>query len=149
MPTAKKPPARKPAARGAPRNSASKSTATRREVERQIARLEKLLDDAGGALQTLGKDMGRGAQDAYKELTKTMTALRRDARKTNRNLLKDFDKLRASVTPSGTTQRSSTRTKARSGGTRTAARSSRSTSAARSGGPGSTAKRTTGSGGNK
>ena len=146
MPTAKKPPARKPAARGAPRSSASKSTATRREVERPIARFEKLLDDAGDALQSLSKDMGRGAQDAYKELTKTMKALRRDAAKTNRDLLKDFDKLRAAVTPSGTTQRASTRTTARSGGTRTAARSSRSTSAARSGGSRSTAKRTTRSG---
>ena len=91
MPTAKKPPARKPTARGAPRSSASKSTATRREVERSIARFEKLLDDAGDALQSLSKDLGRGAQDAYKELTKTMKALRRDAAKTNRNLLKDFD----------------------------------------------------------
>ena len=149
MPTAKKPPARKPAARGAPRSSASKSTATRREVERQIARFEKLLDDAADALQSLSKDMGRGVQDAYKELTNTMKALRRDAAKTNRDLLKDFDKLRAAVTPSGTTRRSSTRTTARSGGTRTAAGSSRSTGAARSGGSRSTAKRTTGPGANE
>jgi hypothetical protein len=118
-------------------------------VERQIARFEKLLDDAADALQSLSKHMGRGAQDAYKQLTKTMKALRRDAAKTNRDLLKDFDTLRAADTRSGTAQRSSTRTTARSGGTRTAARSSRSTSAARSGGSGSTAKRTTGSGGNK
>ena len=70
--------------------------------------------------------MGRGAQDTYKELTKTMKALHRDTAKTNRDLLKDFDKLRAAVTPSGTTQRSSTSTTARSGGTPTAARPSRS-----------------------
>ena len=148
MPTAKKPPSRRPAARGAPRSSASKPTATRREVERQIARLEKLLDDAGDALESLGKNMGRGIQDAYKELTNTMKALRRDAAKTNRDLLKDFEQLRATVTPSGTTQRSSTRTTAPSGGTRTAARSSRSTSAARSRGSHPTAKRTTGPGAN-
>jgi hypothetical protein len=118
-------------------------------VERQIARFEKLLDDSADALQSLSKHMGRGAQDAYKELTKTIKALRRDAAKTNRDLLKDFDKLRAAVTPSGTTQRSSTRASARSRGTPTAARSSRPTSTARSGGSGSTAKRTTGSGENK
>ena len=41
------------------------------------------LDDAGEALQLLGKDVGRGTQDAYKELRRTLTALGRDARKKN------------------------------------------------------------------
>ncbi len=105
MPAAKKPTTRKPTAKSAT-GRPSRSAATRRDVERHIARFEKHLDDAGDVLQLLGKDMGRGTQDAYKELTKAMKALRRDAAKTNRNLLKDFDKLRAAVTPGGRTRRS-------------------------------------------
>jgi hypothetical protein len=100
-------------------------TATRREVERPIARFEKHLDDASEALQLLGKDIGRGGQDAYKELTKALRALRRDAQKTNRNLLKDFDKLPDAVTPSRSTRRSSTASRARSNGAAGTARSSR------------------------
>jgi hypothetical protein len=149
MPAAKKPTTRSAAGRSTSRSPASTATATRREVERQIARVEKLLDDAGDALQMLGKDVGRGSQAAYKELTKTMKALRRDAQKANRTLLKDLDALRAAVTPSGTPRRSSTGTTARSGETRTAARPSRSTSATRSAGSGSSPKRKTGSDRNK
>jgi hypothetical protein len=101
------------------------------------------------ALQLLGKELGRGAQDAYKDVTKAMQALRRDAKKTNRNVLKDFDKLRAAVTPTRSTRRSSTPAAARSDGTSSATRSSRSTNATRARSPRSTAKRTAGSGGRK
>jgi hypothetical protein len=115
MPQAKQP------SSGAARSSGLRSPATRREVEREIARFEKMLDGASDALQALGRDLGRGAQDAYTDMLKTMRALRRDAQKTNRALLKDFEKLRATVTPSGTTSRSSTRSTARSGGARASA----------------------------
>jgi hypothetical protein len=82
----------------------------------------------------LGKDLGRGGQSAYKDLTQMLRALRRDAQRTNRNMLKDFDKLRSAVTPGAATRRSSAKTTARSGGTRTAAtRSTRSTGSARAG----------------
>jgi hypothetical protein len=81
-------------------------------VERQIARVERLLGDAGDALQLLGKDMGRGAGDAYKELVRTAKAQRRDAQRTNKRMLKGFDKLRVALTPSGATRRSSRRTTA-------------------------------------
>ena len=107
--------------------------ATRREVEQSIARFEKRLDDANDALATLGKHLGRGAQSSYKEVTATMRALRRDAAKTNKQALKDFDQLRAALTkPRAKTNASggSSRSKAASGsrttGGRTAA--SRSTS---------------------
>ena len=140
MPAAKSTARRTSAARSTKRASVSGSTATRREVERQIARVETLLDDVGDALQLLGKDMGRGGQDAYQELTRTVRALRRDAQRTNRRMLKDFDKLRAAVTPSGTARRSSTATTSRSGGPRTATGSRRSTRAAGSSRAGSTAK---------
>ena len=105
MPAARKTTTLKPAARSTDGAPASRSAATRRELERRVARVEKLLEDAGEALQLLGKDLGRGAGDAYKELTRTARALRRDAQRTNQRMLKDFDKLRAAVTPSGTTQR--------------------------------------------
>jgi hypothetical protein len=144
MPAARKTTTRTPAARSTKSAPASRSAATRREVERRIARLDKLLDDAGEALHLLGKDMGRGGQDAYKELTRSAKALRRDAQRTNKRMLKDFDKLRAAVTPSRTPRRSSASTTSRSDGAGTAAGSSRSAGVARSGRARSTAKRATG-----
>jgi hypothetical protein len=143
MPAARKTTTRKPAARSTNGAPASRSAATRREVERRVARVEKLLEDAGEALQLLGKDLGRGAGDAYKELTRTARALRRDAQRTNQRMLKDFDKLRAAVTPSGTTGRQATRRASGSSATRTATGSSRSTRATRPRRASSTAKRTT------
>jgi len=97
------------AARATTRARATRSTATRRDVERRITRRREASRDAGDALQLLGKDMGRGGRDAYKELTRTARALHRDTQRTNRRMLKDFDKLRAAVTPSATARRSSTR----------------------------------------
>ena len=141
MPAAKKTTTRPPAARSTTVAPAARSAATRRELERRVARVEKLLEDAGEALALLGKDLGRGAGDAYKELTRTARALRRDALRTNQRVLKDFDKLRAAVTPSATTRRPAKRRASRSSATRAATASSRSTRATRSG---STAKRTSG-----
>ena len=112
MPAAKKPAAGTSAARSRNGPPVASRAATRRDVERQIARVERLLGDAGDALQLLGKDMGRGAGDAYKELVRTAKALRRDAQRTNKRMLKDFDKLRVALTPSGATRRSSRRTTA-------------------------------------
>jgi hypothetical protein len=144
MPAAKKPATAARSRNGTPVASRG---ATRRDVERQIARVEKLLGDAGDALQLLGKDMGRGAEDAYKELVRTAKALRRDAQRTNKRMLKDFDKLRSALTPSGATRRSSRKTTAtaatvvrgrasagatRSARARSAASSGRSTGAKRS-----------------
>jgi len=143
MPAARKSTTRTRATRSTNRAPASATPATRREVERRIARVEQLLEDVGEALSLLAKDMGRGGQDAYKELTRTASALRRDAQRTNKRMLKDFDKLRAAVTPSGRTRRSSKSTTSRPSGTRTATGSSGSTRAARSTRAGSTTKRTT------
>jgi hypothetical protein len=129
-------------ARSSARSGQSRTTATRREVERRIARFEKHLDDASEALQLLGKDIGRGGQDAYKELTKALRALRRDAQKTNRNLLKDFDKLRDAVTPSRSTRRSSAASRAPSNGAGATARSGRMGATTSSRSPRSPAKQT-------
>jgi hypothetical protein len=150
MPAAKKPATATSAAR--PRNGtpAASRPATRRDVERQIARVEKLLGDAGDALQLLGKDMGRGAGDAYKELVRTAKALRRDAQRTNKRMLKDFDKLRTALTPSSATKRSSRKTTATAGtaaagkASAGATRSARARSTAGSGrSPGNTRSRGT------
>jgi hypothetical protein len=137
--------------------AASTTAATRREVEQSIARFEKRLDDAHDALQTLGKHLGRGAQGSYKDVTAALRALRRDVVKTNKQALKDFDKIRTALTKanasggtSRTTRASSSRsgtrsTNSRAGGSRsTASRSTtaRSTSA-RSTGSRSSAARST------
>ena len=104
MPPARKSAATKPAARATRAaksvrvRAASTSAATRRDVEQSITRFEKRLDDANDALKTLGAHLGRGAQGSYKDLTATLAALRRDAVKTNRQVLKDFDKLRTAIT---------------------------------------------------
>jgi hypothetical protein len=126
--------------------AASTKAATRREVEQSITRFEKRLDDAGDALQTLGKHLGRGGQSSYKEVTAALRALRREAAKTNKQALKDFDKVRSAIThskpaasrstPSGsgtTTARSTSKgsTNARSTGARKSSsrsKASRSTS---------------------
>jgi hypothetical protein len=120
------------------------SAATRREVEQSITRFEKRLDDANDALQALGKNLGRGAQSSYKEVTAAMRALRRDASKTNKQALKDFDKLRQAVatkaspskpattrsssrSTSGTARSTARTTTSRAAGSRTTASKSRST----------------------
>lgn len=134
MPAAKKPATRKSPARRTTRASTGKtstSTTARREVEQRIAQFDKLLGDAGDALQTLGKHAGKGAQNTYGDLTKALKALRRDAERTNRQLLKDLDKLVAVVTPAKTAARTSSKSPSRSRNT-AAATSSRS--AARSSG---------------
>ena len=104
MPPVRKSATKKPATRvsnttkSVRARAASTSAATRREVEQSIARFEKRLDDANDALKTLGSHLGSGARGSYKEVTTALTALRREAAKTNKQALKDFDKLRAAVT---------------------------------------------------
>ncbi len=103
MPPARKSATRKPATRasratqGVRARAASTRQATRREVEQSIARFEKRLDDANDALKALGGHLGRGSQRSYKEVTTALAALRREAAKTNKQALKDFDKLTAPI----------------------------------------------------
>jgi hypothetical protein len=78
--------------------AAARSSATRREVEQSITRFEKRLDEANDALKTLGGHLGTGARGSYKEVTAALTALRRSAAKTNKDALKEFDKLRGALT---------------------------------------------------
>lgn len=124
--------ARKPAsARSGVRARASAtSSATRREVEQSIARFEKRLDEANDALKALGGHLGTGARGSYKEVTAALGALRRSASRTNKQALKDFDKLRGALTQSNSSARSSRSasrtTSPRSTGSRST--SSRSTS---------------------
>jgi hypothetical protein len=97
------PPAKKAAARGASRGSSKAgymTAATRLQLERAAKRLEKSLDEANDALKALGRDVGHGGHRSYKDLSTALTALRRDAKKTNRALIDDLRKLRAAVTPS-------------------------------------------------
>ena len=132
MPPARKSATRKPAARasratqGVRARAASTKQATRREVEQSIARFEKRLDDANDALKALGGHLGRGSQRSYKEVTAALAALRREAAKTNKQALKDFDSVKSALTQklpakaSSTARKSSTATRSSS----TAAKSS-------------------------
>src|SRR5947209_4146774 len=114
-----------PSGQGVRARAAARSSATRREVEQSIARFEKRLDEANDALKTLGGHLGSGARGSYKEVTAGLTALRRNAAKTNKQALKDFDKLRAALTRTtaspGTAKASSS--SSRSSGSRTTSRS--------------------------
>ena len=125
MPAARKTTRKTASARSATRTPPPRSQASRREVERRIARLDKHLGDATEALQALGTDLGRGGRDAYKEVTKALRALRREAQRTNRTVLKDFDKLRVAVTPSGAGRRASAKSTSSSGGATAGSRSRR------------------------
>ncbi len=91
--------------------AASTSAATRREVEQSISRFEKRLDDANDALKTLGGHLGRGATGSYKDVTAALTSLRREASKTNKQALKDFDSLRGALTQKTSAARTNTRKK--------------------------------------
>jgi RNA polymerase primary sigma factor len=112
--------------------AASTRAATRREVEQSIARFEKQLEGANDALKTLGTHLGRGAQGSYKEVTSALVALRREATKTNKQALKDFDKLRSAVTHKPAAAKSNTRAKASTAKTSTAKKSSGSAKASSS-----------------
>ena len=76
------------------------------------------------ALKTLGTHLGRGAQGSYKEVTTALAALRREATKTNKQALKDFDKLRAAVTHKPAAAKSNSGAKASTAKTSAAKKSS-------------------------
>jgi hypothetical protein len=81
---------------------ASKSANSRREVEQAAERFETALGEANQALKTLARNVGQGAEVAYKDLSKALKTLRRDAAKTNRQLAKDLAKVADSVRPQKT-----------------------------------------------
>lgn len=126
--------------------AAARTSATRREVEQSITRFEKRLDEANDALKTLSGHLGSGAKGGYKEVTAALTALRRNAVKTNKQALKDFDKVRSALTKSNASSGTSKASSSRASGSRTTSRSSgtRST-ASRSTGSRSTGSRSTAS----
>jgi superfamily II RNA helicase len=97
MPQVKKTPAR--ARRSDSASPAPTSPITRREVEQAAERFEKALEEANQALHTLARNVGKGAEVAYKDLSKALKTLRRDAEKTNRQLSKDLAKLAAVASP--------------------------------------------------
>jgi len=110
-------------------------------VEQSITRFEKRLEEANDALKTLGGHLGSGARGSYKEVTAALTALRRNAARTNKQALKDFDKLRAALTHPGASSGASRSTRASS----SSSRSGTSRSGSRASGSRPTASRSTGS----
>lgn len=126
--------------------AAAASSATRRDVEQSIARFEKRLDEANDALKTLGSHLGTGARGSYKEVAAALVALRRNAAKTNKQALKDFEKLRGTLTKANSSSGSARTTKKSSGASRSTGRSTASrSSGSRSTSSRSTASRSTGS----
>jgi ATP/maltotriose-dependent transcriptional regulator MalT len=131
--------------------AASTSAATRREVEQSIARFEKRLGEANDALKTLSGHLGSGARGSYKDVTAALTTLRRNAARTNKEALKDFDKLRAALTKSSSGSTRSTRssrkksssTASRAGGSRAKASSASRSTPSRAKSSRSTAGRST------
>ena len=124
--------------------AAARSSATRREVEQSIARFEKRLDEANDALKTLGGHLGTGARGSYKEVTSALTALRRSAAKTNKEALKDFDRLRAALTKTNSSAGASrTKRSSTSGSASTSRSSSRSSTSRPSASRSTTARKTT------
>jgi ABC-type transporter Mla subunit MlaD len=122
MSEVKKTPAR--ARRSGSASPAPTSPITRREVEQAAARFEKALEEANQALQTLAKNVGKGADTAYKDLSKALKTLRSDAVKTNRQLSKDLAKLAAAVNPAKAPAKPARKRAARSPDSGTAAKKS-------------------------
>ena len=151
MPPARKSAAKTTAARASKATqsvrarAASTRQATRREVELSIARFEKQLDGASDALKALGGNLGRGATGSYKEVTTALTALRREASKTNKQALKDFDKLRAAVTHKPAASNSGSKTSSRAT-KKSTTRATKTSTAKASSSSRSTAKRSTATG---
>lgn len=152
MPPARKSATRKPAARasratqGVRARAASTKQATRREVEQSIARFEKRLDDANDALKALGGHLGRGSQRSYKEVTAALAALRREAARTNKQALKDFDSVKSALTQKLPAKASSTARKSSSTATKSSSTAAKSSSTAKKATTGSkrTSSRSTG-----
>ena len=122
MPQVKRSPAgvRRPASP----SQASGSASTRREVEQASERFETALGEANQALKTLARNVGQGADVAYKDLAKALKTLRRDAAKTNRQLAKDLATLAASVRPEKAAAKPARKSAAASPRSRSAAKKS-------------------------
>ncbi|HEX4281252.1 MAG TPA: hypothetical protein VHZ27_10830, partial [Solirubrobacteraceae bacterium] len=97
------------------------------------------------ALKTLGGHLGRGATGSYKDVTAALTSLRREASKTNKQALKDFDSLRTALTQKTSAARTNTRKKTSSTAKKASSTASKRSTAKRSTAKRSTAKRSTGS----
>ena len=118
------PPAKKPAPRRRASAAKAKPSAkqiTRKEVEQATARFEKALDEATHALQAMRTDLGKGAHTAYKDVAAALRTLRANAKKSNRAVLKDIEKLASSVTAATKSAAPSSRSRSRTTATKTTA----------------------------
>jgi hypothetical protein len=93
MATTKKSSARKSPARGNSKaNQRSRSAGS-------LDRLNESLDAAQKALSDLQGDLGRGARDVAKNVSRLIRDARRDTAKLNRALVKDIGQLGQALTP--------------------------------------------------
>ena len=79
-------------------NALLEIAATRREIERAQRRPRSCSPTRTPRRSRSARNAGRSAQSAYKEVTKALKNLQRDAKKANAGVLKDLDKLKAAVT---------------------------------------------------
>jgi len=75
----------------------SSTTAAARRP-RALNRLEKSIDAAQAALKDLRTELGRGRRDLVKDLDKTLTDARKNARSLSRTVTKDLGKLQKAAT---------------------------------------------------
>jgi hypothetical protein len=80
-----------------PRNSKAKQSNSRGAVS--LDRLNDSLDAAQKALGDLQGDLGRGARDVVKNVSRLIRDARRDTAKLNRALVKDVGQLGRALTP--------------------------------------------------
>lgn len=97
------------------------STARTARPPRALNRLEKSIDSAQVALKDLRAELGRGGRDLVKDLDKTLTDARKNARSLSKTVIKDLDKLQKSATSRRPTAR-----RPRTGARKTTTRSARS-----------------------
>ena len=109
------PPAKKPATRrtaSAAKAKPSNGPITRKEVEQATARFEKALDEATRRCRRCAPISARARHAAYKDVAAALRTLRANAKKSNRALIKDLEKLASSVTSAAKSPATSARSRA-------------------------------------
>jgi hypothetical protein len=126
-----------PAKKAASRRSSAKRKRPASKEPAAIKRLNKSLDTAQDALVALRKDLGRdvgaGGRDLYKNLERFVRDARRDSGKLSKALERDVEQLQKRLAGSSKTKSSSRKgTRRKAAGRSTAKRTTASRSASRS-----------------
>jgi hypothetical protein len=102
-----------PATRKSSARGASGTKQSKRSRPGALDRLNESLDAAQKALGDLQGDLGRGARDMVKNVSRLVRDARRDTAKLNRAVMKDLGQLGQALTPGGNGARTNRRTTTR------------------------------------